>query len=207
VSRVSRPLAQLTGLKAHSFYRVRVLASKAAKPELAGVDGLLSRPSLPAQFETLSADEGSALTPVPQRARFDFTVPCARRDIVLGDLVLFTERPSGCYRTVAGRIVAVKGDEEGAPANTAVFWLQVEWATLANQAQRNKLEIAPGSRIQRKEAEIFAFEAELGVYRMAWVDEQHRWSRHQERMHVPDDVYEQRDAVDDCDQDKNASKS
>jgi hypothetical protein len=76
----------------------------------------------------------------------------------------------GSNRTIAGLVVAFEGDEKGAPDYTAHFRLHVELVIQANQAQRNKLDTAPCSRIQREEAELFVSQAKLNVYRMAWID-------------------------------------
>jgi len=159
-------LIMIPHLISGAAYRFRCIATNEKET-------VKSRPSLPAQCVTLSAEEEATTKMVtPYNAKDVFVIPCGHRDVVVGDLIIFSEKGNlPCWRTIAGRITSKL-------ARKGIFWIEIVWCTTSLEASEHKY--ISGARIQRKMGEIFKHEAKLGVYRAPWTEEEGRWSRQQE---------------------------
>ncbi|CAK9112308.1 Fibronectin type III domain-containing protein 3B [Durusdinium trenchii] len=182
VYRGAQTLAILSLLKPQHVYRSRIFALSA--------DGnLRSVPSLPAQHTTLSvgADRASRFTPATAKA--DFDMPCPRNALVLGDLIIFSERLASAppadeqrvcqnrWRTVAGRVVALRkaGGSKRQHSAKDQIWFEVEWSSVTDaDDEPSQSRLQHGARIQRTREQVFRFETELGVYRAPWAEESAR---------------------------------
>ena len=168
-------MAEIHELDARFAYRARVFALNAV--------GDCSVPGLPTQFSVSLRPKGKIL--YPRNASKYFTVAVRDRDIVLSDMLVFTEAARsdcsgmgpGILRTIAARVV--KWHE----MKDTLLTLQVEWTSVARTAECNekeKLELARGDKITRKIDEIFALSDVYPAYRMPWFEESMRWTRAEE---------------------------
>ena len=175
----SSDMAVLCDLDTRFAYRARVFAANAS--------GDMSIPGLPTQFSLTSRPSRNIVR--PSKALQQFTLRVSDRDIVCGDMIIFTEDTSSfskctpswntapsVLRTIAARLVRERGAER-------IFTLLVEWSSVAHDADcktRERLLLTRDEKITRDANQIFFLESAYPIHRMPWQDESMRWTHAEE---------------------------